>query len=404
MHNRSVIDTGVSPGRNAQTRLGRITTVFVVLIALLFVVKLVQTVAERAGEPISDLAAFYEGAARLQDGLPLYETDVDFYAKPIQYIYPPPIALLLQPFHSYATAWWVWAGVSFISWIAALALLVRELSGELRERIPPAWWPLLLAELIAFTPVLSHFFWGQTQLQLLLLLVISWMLLRRDRDTAAGIVLGVAIAIKIFPLLLFVPLFARQRWRCLIAATLSAAAVLAVSYAIVGWEQAYVFFADVLPRHGGSVIANSTNHTTIAAMLTNAFGAPALSYYASLLVRALVMAAVLYGAWRMRDAAQAFALGATTLVLVTPVVWEHYFVLIYLPWLDALARSTRRQQPVLIVAYFLFAAAMLVYYTPGSLWLAAAQLLPILGAFLLLGVQLRQSVATSKQPAVGTRQ
>jgi hypothetical protein len=397
MHDRSVVHTGVSPARNAQTRLGRITTVFAVLIALLFVMKLAQTVAERAGAPVSDLRAFFEGAARLQAGRPLYETDVDFYDTPIQYIYPPPIALLLQPLHGYITTWWVWAGVSLLAWVAALALLLRELSSELHERVPPAWWPLLLAELIAFTPVLSHFFWGQTQLQLLLLLVISWMFLRRGRDVPAGIVLGVAIAIKIFPLLLFVPLFARQRWRCLIAATLSAAAVLALSYTIVGWDQAYVFFADVLPRHSGAVIANSTAHTTIAAMLTNAFGAPAFSYYASLLVRGLVMAAVLYGAWRMRDAAQAFALGMTTLVLVTPVVWEHYFVLAYLPWLDALARSSRRQQPVLIVAYFLFAAAMLIYYTPNHLLLAAAQLLPILGAFLLLGVQLRQPAVSSRQ-------
>jgi hypothetical protein len=395
MQDRSIAQTGASPGRQAQSQLGRITMVFAVLIALLFLVKLAQTLVERAGAPVSDLAAFYDGAARLRAGLPLYETDVDFYSKPIQYIYPPPIALLLEPIDSYVTTWWVWAGVSLLAWAGALALLVRELSGELRERVPPAWWPLLVGELIAFTPVLSHFFWGQTQLQLLLLLVISWMLLRRDRDISAGAVLGVAIAIKIFPLLLFAPLFARRKWRCLIAATLSAAAVLALSYSIVGWDQAVVFFTDVLPRHSGAVIANSTAHTTIAAMLTNAFGAPLFSYYASLLARGLVMLAVLYSAWRMRDAAQAFALGMTTLVLVTPVVWEHYFVLIYLPWLDALARSSRRQQPVLILAYFLFAAAMLVYHVPSSV-LALAQLLPILGAFLLLGVQLRQAPIDSE--------
>ena len=202
-------------------------------------------------------------------------------------------------------------------------------------------------------------------------------------------------AIKIFPLLLFAPLFARRRWRCLIAAVLSAAAVLAVSYTIVGWDQAYIFFTDVLPHYSGALMAHSTNHTTIAAMLTNAFGDLSFAYYVSLAARVFVMAAVLYGAWRMRDTAQAFALGMTTLVLVTPVVWEHYFVLIYLPWLVALARSSRRQQPPLIVAYFLFAAAMLIYHVPSSL-LALAQLLPISGAFLLLGIQLQQAFG---QPA-----
>jgi hypothetical protein len=287
-----------------------------------------------------------------------------------------------------------------LCWAGALALLVRELSSELHERVPSAWWPLLLGELVAFTPVLSHFFWGQTQLQLLLLLVFSWMFLRRDRDIPAGIVLGIAIAIKIFPLLLFVPLFARGRWRCLIAATLSAGAILAVSYTLVGWDQAYIFFTNVLPRHSGSVIAHSTNHTTIAAMLTNAFGDPSFAYYVSLAARAAVMLAVLYGAWRIRDAAQAFALGMTTLMLVTPVVWEHYFVLAYLPWLDALSRSSRRQQPLLILAYFLFAAAMLIYHVPSSI-LALAQLLPISGAFLLLGIQLQQAFGRATPDLVG---
>ncbi|HJZ50320.1 MAG TPA: glycosyltransferase family 87 protein, partial [Roseiflexaceae bacterium] len=389
----------ITAQRPHEQRLLRITSVSGVLIALLFLIKLALTLVERSSEAVSDLAAFYEGAARLRSGLPLYETGVDFYAKPIQYIYPPPIALLLLPLPDYLTTWWVWALISLLCWAGALALLLRELSGDLRERVPPIWWPLLLGELVAFTPVLSHFFWGQTQLQLLLLLTVSWMFLRRGRDVPAGLVLGIAIAVKIFPLLLFAPLLARRRWRCLAAATLSAGLILIGSYAAVGWDQAYVFFTDVLPRHSGSVIAHSTNHTTIAAMLTNAFGSALLAYYISMAMRGLVMLAVLYGAWRARDTAQAFALGMTTLVLVTPVVWEHYFVLVYLPWLDALARSNRRQQPLLVVSYFLFAAAMLIYHVPSSvLWLA--QLLPISGGFLLLGIQLQQAIEPVRLEAV----
>jgi alpha-1,2-mannosyltransferase len=377
--------------RLRQVRLQRIATAVAVLVVLLFLARLAMDLVERSTEPISDLAAFYEGASRLRAGLPLYTTDVDFYTKPIQYIYPPPIALLLYPLPDYTTTWWVWASVALVTWAGALALLLRELSGDLRQRVPPAWWPVLLCVLVTFTPVLSHFFWGQTQLQLLLLLTASWVWLRRGRDIPAGIALGVAIAIKIFPLLLFVPLFARRRWRCLVAATVSAGAVLALSYALVGWDQAVIFFTDVLPRHSGSVIAHSTNHTTIAAMLTNAFGDSSLAYYVSLVARALMMLAVFYAAWRARDTSQAFALGMTTLVLVTPVVWEHYFVLIYLPWLVALSRSSRSLLPPLILAYFLVAAALLIYHVPSGL-LALAQLLPIAGSLLLLGVQLQQAI------------
>jgi hypothetical protein len=81
----------------------------------------------------------------------------------------------------------------------------------------------------------------------------------------------------------------------------------------------------------------------------------------------------------------------TVLVLATPVVWSHYLVLLYLPWLHALAQagSQRWTLMALGLSYFLLAAATLMYAVPG--WLVPlTQPLPIVGSLLLLGVQLRQ--------------
>ncbi len=329
-----------SRSRNDQARLRRIATLFAVLIALLFAAKVAQTLVERAGAPVADLVSYYDGAQRLRAGLPLYRPDFDLVRDgAYQFIYPPLLAFLLLPMPTYQVAWWGWAAFSIFCWLLALALLLRELRGDLRLRVSAAWWPVLLAALINFPPVLSHLFWGQLQLLLLLILTCSWLCLRRGRDGAAGVLLG-----------------------------------------------------RVLPEVNHALGQYSPGNNSIASAIRNAIGDGALADGLGLVIRAAIVVAVALGAWRLRgDPARAFALGVTALVLVPPVIWEHYFVLAYLPWLDALARMRRRQAAPLALAYFLIATASLAYHTPANI-LFAVQLLPLGGALLLLIVQLQDAL------------
>jgi hypothetical protein len=95
-------------------------------------------------------------------------------------------------------------------------------------------------------------------------------------------------------------------------------------------------------------------------------------------------------ATRLRHAPdQAFALGMTMMVLIPQVVWGHYLVLLYLPWLETLARASRRQVIVLALAFFLIGTSALAFHVPPAL-LPLAQALPLCGALLLLAMQLRQ--------------
>jgi alpha-1,2-mannosyltransferase len=203
--------------------------------------------------------------------------------------------------------------------------------------------------------------------------------------------LGLAIALKIFPALLVAPLLVQRRWRCLSVAALTAVAVLVGSFALVGWDEAWVYITKVLPDVNNALGQNSPGNNSIASMLRNAIGAGGLADSLSLVIRAVVMGLVGFGAWRLRnDPARAFALGVTALMLVPPVIWEHYFVLAYLPWLDALARKRRGEGALLGLAYFLIATASLAYHTPAAM-LFVVQALPLAGVALLLAVQLRQA-------------
>lgn len=384
-------------GGMRQTRLLRITIVFAVVIVLLFATKVALTLVERADAPVSDLLSYFDGAQRLRAGVPLYRPDFNLMRDgAYQFIYPPLLAFLLLPMPTYQIAWWCWAGFSIGCWLVALSLLLRELSGDIRQKVSVVWLPVLLAALINFPPVLAHLFWGQLQLLLLLVLVGSWLCLRRERDVAAGVLLGLAIALKIFPALLLVPLLAQRRWRCIATAALTALGALLLSFAAVGWDQGWYYLTTVLPDVNRALGQYSPGNNSITSMLRNAIGDGSVADGLSLVIRVVIVSAVAFGAWQLRDnAARACALGITMLLLVPPVIWEHYFVLAYLPWLDALSRMRRGQGMLLGLAYFLIASASLAYHTPDT-WIPVVQALPLAGALVLLGVQLQQALG---QPA-----
>jgi alpha-1,2-mannosyltransferase len=371
-----------------QAYLLKIATGLAVLVVAMFCVKVAQMLWQSSQSMETDLGAYFDGAFRLRAGLPLYRSDINLDDLRLQFIYPPPLALLFLPWQTYQLAWWAWAACSIASWSAALALLLRELRSDLGERLQaPLWWPILIAALVNFPPTLAHLIWGQLQLLILLLVTISWLCLRRRRDITAGVLIGLAIALKLYPCVLLVPLVIQRRWSSTVAALGTSAGVLALSFVAVGWEQIYVYFSKVLPEVS-RLSADRLDTYSIGTTLRIALGDAALANQISLLLRLVIFGMVVFAMTRLRGAPdRALSLGVTLLLVITPVIWAHYFVLAYLPWLETLSRAPRRQLPLLVAAYFLIAMASLIFYVPPGL-VATAQAMPVLGALLLLSIQL----------------
>jgi hypothetical protein len=173
-----------------------------------------------------------------------------------------------------------------------------------------------------------------------------------------------------------------------------------LSFAAVGWDQGWYYLTRVLPDVNRALGQYSPGNNSISSTIRNAIGDGSMAEGLSLVIRTVIVSAVAFGAWRLRNnAARAGALGVTMLLLVPPVIWEHYFVLAYLPWLDALSRMRRGQGVLLGLAYFLIASASLAYHTPDN-WIPVVQALPLAGALLLLGVQLQQALGQPAQEIV----
>jgi len=370
------------------TLLKRVTMVVAVLAIFVFCAKVGQLLWIGSLTLETDVGSYFSGAERLRAGLPLYPADLTFSdGSREHYVYPPLLALMFYPLMSYQLAWWAWAAFSLICWAASLWLLIRELlhsefGRQLRQSI---WWPVFLAALINFPPVLVHMTWGQLQLPLLLLLTLAWLCLRRERPAAAGVLIGLTIALKLFPLLLLLPLLAQRRWRCIAAALGTAALVLGPSFAGVGWDQTVFYMTKVLPEVGSQkeLYDNYSVAISMKLWLSDAFPRDLVATGLRLAFLGLVALAALR---RPRAADLGLALGVTALFWVPPVVWSHYFVLAYLPLFDALTRAPRRLLTSVIAAYFLIATASMIFYVPNEL-VALAHPLPMIGALVLLGTQ-----------------
>ena len=159
---------------------------------------------------------------------------------------------------------------------------------------------------------------------LLLALAAIWAL--RHRAVLPGLVLALTLATKLFLWPIFVWLLATRRYR-------AAAASAAATVVLVGGSWALIGFAGLgdypaLLR----MLAHSLEYDsyTIFALLSD-LGAPGLLAKG---VGIAVGAATLLGCWilgRHGDETRSFTLAILSALLLTPIVWLHYFALLLVP-------------------------------------------------------------------------
>src|SRR5262249_50070914 len=146
-------------------------------------------------------------------------------------LHPPAAALLSLPLGalSYRSARAVW----LVFEVGLLFLLVRVLPGL---GTPRRWSSRLgiTAMLLAWPPVAMDLQCGQWSILLAAVLALSWACYRTDRPRAAGSFLGLAIAIKLFPVLMLFLFALKRAWRVVGYAIGAAAALTAVAALVIG--------------------------------------------------------------------------------------------------------------------------------------------------------------------------
>jgi Glycosyltransferase family 87 len=185
---------------------------------LLFGIVFVSSLKTRANK--NDFAIYYLAARELRGGVNPYITDFAATARSNgleikdvrRSTEPPPFLLLFEPLTRFqpAIAFLIWQAINVFALALALILLLGPGSGVSG---PTAW--TLAAIAIAYPAVLSHFWYGQSKLPLLLILVVMARLMRRGFDAGAGLLLGFAGLVRIYPFAIAGYLVLERRWRAL---------------------------------------------------------------------------------------------------------------------------------------------------------------------------------------------
>jgi hypothetical protein len=194
------------------------------------------------------------------------------------------------------------------------------------------------------------------------------------------LLLGTAVAIKLFPGFLILFFVIRKRWNAVIGAILALGAWTGLTLALLGSDTYRTYFLEVIPQL--QTFFSWWNNASLNGLCRKLFGparekawldwvivpvwdAPVLSRLSSLVLSGAVVGVLVWFTRRARtqhQADNAFGLAITAMLLVSPVTWNHYFLLLLLPlalvWLQLPANSLAR---------LWFLAVVLVLWAPQRL-------------------------------------
>lgn len=257
------------------------------------------------------------------------------------FITPPLLGVVAIPFSllGFHVALILWNLVCTLAFAVALRLLgVRD-------------WRIYVVAVCCF-PFVSSLALGQPDGLFALAAAIAW----RHRGSSRGAVaVGVLIAAKLFAWPLVIWLVVTRRYKLAATAAASAAGLLALSWAAIGFK-GLLSYPRLLSAETHAYGPKS--HSYVAAF-TRLGASLSVAEVASVLAAGLTAFLVLRAA-RSRDFGW-FTAALTFGLLVSPVVWQHYLVVLFVP----LAVSRRLRDP-------------LVWVVIGALWLSPVESPPTL--------------------------
>jgi hypothetical protein len=219
--------------------------------------------------------------------------------------------------------------------LALWMVLVTMVWTRLQPRVPKAWWWGTLLSAGIFAPAVSTIFWLQFNLVVFALVLGGFVLIGRH-DRSAGVLIGLALALKPIAILLPIALLLRPRMRRAGASAIVTAAILTeLGFGFLAWRAGdfqvlnpAAYLAGFL-RNSSQWWACSYENYSPAATLCR------LGVEQSAAVTIAIAAAVLTMGWllvrHLPDTAEGnwefFAAACFLSIMVGPIAWAHYGLL-----------------------------------------------------------------------------
>jgi len=334
-----------------------------------------------------DFSHYYASALAMREGIDPYTTDLTPIAASLGLdlaemklaTYPPTFVLCFEPLTLLppVPAHWVWAGMNVVFLAIALYLLLDGLPADTDLRLALAGLAILYA------PVTDNFFYAQTQILILLLLVLFMRWMKSGRYALAGSALALAVLLKVFPAVLVCYLVLRRKERAIAYTGLGVVLGGVVTLVLVGVARS-LHFLQVLPFLISSDFLGRPENVALAAMVTHLFRAVSQAARLELARRVAVLIADLgllaltahatLKSSKLSDGGDehVIALWVVATVLLSPTAWMHYLVLFLLPFAVFVRLHLRGEAPPVaagleLASYSIVELLMVVYLALGAL-------------------------------------
>ena len=306
------------PGVGGAPVIGRLLPVVAVVVAVVVVGAVLASAGPTFGY---DARAYLDAARRLLQGGVLYDTSIDQAGAAGLYYYSPPFTLLALPFALLP------APLDVAGWTAALlvAFLVGVAVMPVSRHV--RWLSLLLAGLS--WPFAYAIKLGQVGPILFLCFAFGWRWM--DRPVRLGAATAIGTIVKLQPGILFLWAILTRRWAAIGVGLLVLGAAALIATLVCG-VAAWAAWLTIL-RSISAPITTPHNFTPGAVAYQLGLGeGPATAIQAVNTVA--VLAIVLWAAVRTSPTA-GYLTAATASQLLSPVLWDHYAMLLLLPtaWL-----------------------------------------------------------------------
>ncbi len=205
-----------------------------------------------------------------------------------------------------------------------------------------------LATALVFSTEWLPYHYGATQCSehIAFLYVLAWLFLRRGRDTGAGVCIGIAATLKLFPGLMVVMLLFGRRWRGFVAAAVTYSIVAVTMTLKFGLNSWLLFLEQEKPIT--EVWLGSLQNSSLSGLVTQTLfpfceggGHPAM--VSTTIVSAISILLITVSVWVSRGSFKRaleadgrsidlpFALFGLLSVFLNPFAWEHYYALLIHP-------------------------------------------------------------------------
>ncbi len=319
--------------------------------------------AATAGTLGFDFLAYHLAGDHVLHGQPFYDLSVTQTGGFGLFYYPPAFALAFAPIALIPadTAVWVWFAASVAMVIGAIWILpISPGARALTLLLAAVDWPVPYALKL-----------GQVGPLLLLLFAIGWRW--RDRPGVLGAVGALGAAIKVQPGLILVWAVLTRRWRAVVIGAIVGIVLVVLAVLATGKLGIWLDFLGLL-RQVSNPITTPHNFTPGAIAFQGGVSEAAAGLI-QLANTALVALVVVISAVR-HPATFSYLVAVVASQLISPVLWDHYAMLLLLPVAALLDRGHWWAVVIpLMTSVFLLPLGLAPVLYPIAFWLTLLGLL-----------------------------